>query len=108
MSSDRQPLQEVAIRVTNLHKCFQIYATPGQRLKQFVLPRLRRLLGMPLQNYYREFWALHDIDFEVRRGQTVGVASRTIIRTLMKQAWLRIVPALHSLHWGFALQSRLG
>ena len=36
------------------------------------------------------------------------VASRTIIRTLMKQAWLRIVPALHSLHWGFALQSRLG
>ena len=53
-------------------------------------------------------------------GRTVGkilingfdanldVASRTIIRTLMKQAWLRIVPALHSLHWGFALQSRLG
>ena len=38
----------------------------------------------------------------------LGVASRTIIRTLMKQAWLRIVPALHSLHWGFALQSRLG
>ena len=76
MSSDRQPLQEVAIRVTNLHKCFQIYATPGQRLKQFVLPRLRRLLGMPLQNYYREFWALHDIDFEVRRGQTVGIIGR--------------------------------
>ncbi len=38
----------------------------------------------------------------------LSVASRTIIRTLMKQAWLRIVPALHSLHWGFALQSRLG
>ena len=40
--------------------------------------------------------------------EAVHVASRTIIRTLMKQAWLRIVPALHSLHWGFALQSRLG
>ena len=45
--------------------------------------------------------------FEIRDGSLV-VASRTIIRTLMKQAWLRIVPALHSLHWGFALQSRLG
>ena len=43
-----------------------------------------------------------------RAVQTLVVASRTIIRTLMKQAWLRIVPALHSLHWGFALQSRLG
>ena len=43
-----------------------------------------------------------------RRIEVLCVASRTIIRTLMKQAWLRIVPALHSLHWGFALQSRLG
>ena len=42
------------------------------------------------------------------KTEFLDVASRTIIRTLMKQAWLRIVPALHSLHWGFALQSRLG
>ena len=76
MSSDHQPLQDVAIRVTGLHKCFQIYVTPGQRLKQFVLPRLRRLLRMPVRHYYREFWALHGIDFEVRRGQTVGIIGR--------------------------------
>ena len=49
------------------------------------------------------------IQLALARGHGwLAVASRTIIRTLMKQAWLRIVPALHSLHWGFALQSRLG
>lgn len=76
MSFEPQPQQDVAIRVTDLHKCFQIYATPGHRLRQFVLPRLRRLLGMPVRQYYRDFWALHGISFEVRKGQTVGIIGR--------------------------------
>ncbi len=65
-----------AIRATALSKCYQIYATPAQRLKQFVLPRLRRWLGLSPKNHYREFWALHDVDFSVQRGQTVGIIGR--------------------------------
>lgn len=76
MSCEMQRPAEVAIRVAGVHKCFQIYATPGQRLKQFLLPRLRRLCGLPARQYYREFWALHGIDFEVRKGQTVGIIGR--------------------------------
>lgn len=76
MSSDMQSPAPVAIRVNGLHKCFQIYATPGQRLRQFVLPRLRRWLGLSAVNYYREFWALRDVSFEIKKGQTVGVIGR--------------------------------
>lgn len=59
---------EVAIRVQNLSKCYQIYERPQDRLKQ-ALWRGRR-------TYYREFWALRDASFEVRRGETVGIIGR--------------------------------
>ena len=34
-----------AIRVKNFSKCFQIYDTPRDRLKQFIIPRLKRLVA---------------------------------------------------------------
>lgn len=66
----------IAIKVEHLSKCYQIYTAPRDRLKQFVLPRLQRLAGqMPCQ-YYREFWALKDVSFEVKKGETVGIIGR--------------------------------
>jgi len=70
MSSD------VAIRVTNLSKCFEIYAAPSDRLKQFFLPRVRRILGRAHKQYFEEFWALKDVSFEVKKGETVGIIGR--------------------------------
>jgi len=67
---------DLAIRVSGVTKCFQVYAQPQDRLKQAVLPRLSRLLGRPGGTYYREFWALKGVDFEVRRGDTVGIVGR--------------------------------
>lgn len=67
---------DIAIRVQNLSKCYQIYDNPGDRLKQFVAPRIKRLLGKPHTPYFREFWALKDISFEVKRGETVGIIGR--------------------------------
>lgn len=68
--------EATAIRIEALSKCYEIYATPRDRLKQFVLPRLLRLLGKRAHAYYREFWALKDVAFEVGRGQTVGIIGR--------------------------------
>jgi lipopolysaccharide transport system ATP-binding protein len=67
---------EIAIRVQNLSKCYQIYDTPRDRLKQFVLPRLRRMMGKLPKQYFGEFWALKDVSFEVKKGETVGIIGR--------------------------------
>jgi lipopolysaccharide transport system ATP-binding protein len=71
MSSDG-----AAIRVSNLSKCYQLYDKPGDRLKQFVFPRLQHFTGRQPERYFREFWALRDVSFEVMRGETVGVIGR--------------------------------
>lgn len=68
--------EDIAISVKNLSKCFQIYETPRDRLKQFVLPRMQRLAGKPPKQYYREFWALNDVSFEIKKGETVGIVGR--------------------------------
>nr|WP_320115705.1 ABC transporter ATP-binding protein [uncultured Desulfuromonas sp.] len=67
---------EVAISVTDVSKCYQVYATPRDRLKQFILPRLQALLGRHRRQYYREFWALRDISFTIKKGETVGIIGR--------------------------------
>jgi lipopolysaccharide transport system ATP-binding protein len=71
MSSD-----EIAIRVQDLSKCYHIYDRPQDRLKQSLLPRVKRLLGWPFKAYYREFWALRDVSFEVKKGEAVGIIGR--------------------------------
>lgn len=68
--------EQIAIRVQDLGKCYQIYNRPQDRLKQSVVPRLRGLFGRSTPNYYHEFWALRDLTFEVQRGETVGIIGR--------------------------------
>lgn len=67
---------DIAIRVQNLSKCYQIYDTPRDRLKQFVVPHLQGLAGQAPKQYFREFWALNDVSFEVKKGETVGIIGR--------------------------------
>ncbi len=70
MSSEIMPL---AVEVDGLSKRYEIYAAPQDRLKQMLMPRLRRALGRPPRPYFREFHALHDVSFQVRRGETVAI-----------------------------------
>jgi lipopolysaccharide transport system ATP-binding protein len=67
---------DFAIRVTNLSKRYEIYANPRDRLKQFIAPRLQRLAGQSPKQYFRDFWALNDVSFEVKKGETVGIIGR--------------------------------
>ncbi|WP_313916710.1 ABC transporter ATP-binding protein [Tahibacter sp.] len=60
---------EVAIRVENVAKSFAIYERPYHRLLQQLFPNARR-------GWHREFHALRDVSFEVRRGDTVGIVGR--------------------------------
>jgi lipopolysaccharide transport system ATP-binding protein len=67
---------EIVIRANNLSKCYQIYDAPRDRLKQFVVPRIQRLAGQSPKQYFREFWALKDVSFEIKKGETVGIIGR--------------------------------
>lgn len=78
---------EIVIDVRNISKRYEIYATPRDRLKQLTLPRLYQAgtrvaisLGIGKQNappsYFREFWALRNVSFQVRRGETLGIIGR--------------------------------
>lgn len=67
---------DIAIRVQNLSKCYQIYNAPRDRLKQSIIPRLQRLARCTPHNYFREFWALKDVSFEVKKGETIGIIGR--------------------------------
>ncbi len=69
-------LAGLAIRVSGLSKYYSIYDTPRDRLKQFVLPSIQRVLGKDVGRYFREFWALRDISFQVQTGETVGIVGR--------------------------------
>ena len=63
MSSD-----DVVLSAKNISKRFEIYDKPRHRLQQMLFGRWK--------TYYREFWALRDINFEVRRGECVGIIGR--------------------------------
>lgn len=74
MSSD------TVIDVDRVSKCYRIYSRPQDRLKQAVIPRLRRALG-PLAGqadhaYFREFWAMRDVSLSIRKGETIGIIGR--------------------------------
>lgn len=58
-------MSEVAIKVIGLSKAYAIFNRPEDRLKQMLMRKRRK--------YYREFWALRDVNLEIRRGETVGI-----------------------------------
>lgn len=76
MSSER-----IAIRLDAVGKAFDVFDKPHQRLLHALLPR--RPAGMPgrgarwaSSRYVREFWALRDVSFEVKKGEALGILGR--------------------------------
>lgn len=67
---------DIVIDVGDLSKCYPIYERPQDRLKQSLYPRLGRMVGRPPKQYYREFWALRGVSFQVRKGETIGIIGR--------------------------------
>jgi len=62
MSSD------IAISVKNVGKCYEMYDEPYHRLFQTLFHGRKQ--------FYKEFWALQDISFEVKKGECLGIIGR--------------------------------
>jgi lipopolysaccharide transport system ATP-binding protein len=59
---------DVAISVKNLTKTYRIFGHPGDRIKQaLTFGRVR---------FHREFTALKDVSFEIKKGETIGIIGR--------------------------------
>ncbi|MDF1744844.1 MAG: ATP-binding cassette domain-containing protein, partial [Gimesia sp.] len=65
MSCESEVDDDVAIKLEGVCKSFQIYEKPHHRLMQSLFRGKKQ--------YFREFKALEDISFEIRKGETVGV-----------------------------------
>lgn len=59
---------EIVLRVQNLGKCFRLYNFPKDKLKEVLL------LGRRM--HFHEFWALRDVSFDLRQGETLGIVGR--------------------------------
>lgn len=59
--------EKVAIKVSNVGMRFNLSQERVDNLKEFIIKFLRRDLQ------YNEFWALKDIDFEIKKGERLGV-----------------------------------
>lgn len=58
---------DVGLTVSNVSKCYRVFDRPQDRLKQGFSRRKKR---------YREFWALRDVSFSVRKGEAFGIIGR--------------------------------
>lgn len=56
------------IQCTDLGKCYKIFDSPKDRLKQAIWRGKRQ--------YFHEFWALRHVNFEVERGESLGIIGR--------------------------------
>lgn len=63
-----QMCSDISIKVSGVSKCYQIYGKPLDRLKQ--------ALNRGKKKYYRDFTAVDNVSFEVKKGETVGIIGR--------------------------------
>lgn len=59
---------EIAISVRNIFKIYRLFNHPGDRIKQF--------FSFGLKQFHREFAALREISFDIKKGETVGIIGR--------------------------------
>lgn len=58
-------MSDYAISVEHVDKMYKLYDKPSDRFKE--------ALGLTRKKKYREHYALHDVNFKVEKGETVGI-----------------------------------
>ena len=58
----------IAIKVENLSKVYKLYDNPIDRMKE--------ALHLRGKKYHKDFYALNDVSFEIKKGETVGIIGK--------------------------------
>jgi len=61
-------MHSTSIKVSHLTKVYKLYDKPIDRLKESLHP-----LG---KKYHKDFYALNDVSFEIKKGETVGIIGK--------------------------------
>jgi ABC-type polysaccharide/polyol phosphate transport system ATPase subunit len=61
-------MPNTAIKVSHLTKVYKLYDKPIDRLKESLHPLKKQ--------YHKDFYALSDVSFEIKKGETVGIIGK--------------------------------
>lgn len=61
-------MNDIAIKIENLSKVYKLYDHPLDRLKESLHPFGKK--------YHHDYYALNDVSFQIRKGETVGIIGR--------------------------------
>lgn len=61
-------MNNIAIKVSHLTKVYKLYDKPIDRLKESLHPFKK--------SYHKDFYALNDVSFEIKKGETVGIIGK--------------------------------
>ena len=61
-------MNDIAIKVDNLTKIYHLYNSPQDRLKEALNPFKK--------SYHHDFYAMNDVSFEIKKGETVGIVGK--------------------------------
>lgn len=61
-------MNDIALKIDGVSKKYHLYDTPLDRLKESLHPFRKQ--------YHKDFYALQDVSFEVKKGETVGIIGK--------------------------------
>ena len=61
-------MNDIAIKIDNLTKIYHLYNKPQDRLKEALNPFKK--------SYHHDFYAMKDVSFEIKKGETVGIVGK--------------------------------
>ncbi|MFL1676648.1 ABC transporter ATP-binding protein [Paenibacillus dendritiformis] len=61
-------MSDALIQIRNISKIYKLYQTPMDRVKEVLSPTKKK--------YHKKFFALDNVSFEVKRGETVGIIGK--------------------------------